>query len=211
MTNIKYKGKNDNNFNYSASDVYKIKKLNLYWYIVDILSYRFKRFAIKYQKTIITQYKRESELFNLKDAKNILHIGCGAFPISAMILYEVNGGKIVGIDKNSKFANLAAKLIKKKRLSDRIEIKHGDGISFPLDDFDTIIISGCSVPKIKVLKHIFQTAKPNTKIIVREGYFQNRPVEKLIKSFKDIEMINKIDNHPYPPSGWESFYLIKKK
>ena len=105
-------------------------------------------------------------MFNLKNAENILHIGCGAFPISAMILHEVNGGKIVGIDSNSKFVNLARKVINNKNLSDRIEIKHGNGMSFPLNDFDTIIISSCSNPKIKILEHVFKTAIPQITVAI---------------------------------------------
>ncbi len=204
-------GENNNNYNYSVLDIYRIKKSNLLWYIIDILSCKFKRFASKYQETVSTEYKKESKLFNLKNVKNILHIGCGAYPISALVLHEVNGGKIVGIDNNLKFVKLAKDVINKKKLSDRITINHGDGINYPLDDFDTIIISGCSVPKIKILYRILKTAKPNTKIIVRELYCHNKPAEKLINSFKNIEIINKIDNHPCPTAGWESFYLIKKK
>ena len=197
-------------YRYSVLDVYRIKKSNLFWYIVDFLSCKFKRFAAKYQKLVINEYKRESNKFNLKDAKNILHIGCGSYPISAIILYQENGGRIVAIDNNPKFVTCAKKVINKKKLSDRIEIKQGDGISYPLDDFDTVIISGCSVPRIKVLDNIFKRAKPNTKIVVREIYSHNKPVEKFINSFNHIDMINKIDNSPYPSFGWESFYLIKK-
>lgn len=204
-------GENNNSYNYSVLDIYRIKKSNLLWYIIDILSCKFKRFASRYQKTVSTEYKRESEIFNLKNAKNILHIGCGAYPISALILNEVNGGNIVGIDSNLKFVKLAKDVINKKNLSDRITIKHANGMSCPLDNFDTIIISGCSVPKLKVIYHILKTAKPNTKIIVRELYCHNKPAEKLINSFKNIEIINKIGNHPCPTSGWESFYLLKKK
>ena len=200
----------DKVYRYSVLDIYRIKRSNLFWYVVDFLSCKFKRFAAKYQKLLITEYKRESKQFNLKDAKNILHIGCGSYPISAIILYQENGGRIVGIDKNPKFVHCARKVINNKKLSDRIEIKQGDALSYPLDRFDTIIISGCSVPRIKVLDNIFKRAKPNTKIVVREIYCHNKPVEKLINSFKDIEVINKIDNSPYPSSGWESFYLVKK-
>lgn len=211
MTNRIESGENNSNYNYTVLDVFRIKKSNLVWHIIDILSCKFKKIATKYQKTVMTQYKRESELFNLEKSKNILHIGCGAFPISTMVLHEVNGGKIVGIDSNSKLVNLAKNVIKNKNLSDRIEIKHGNGTNFPIDDYDTIIISGCSIPRIKVLDHVIRAAKPNTKIIVREIYCQNKPIEKLINSSKNIKVIKKIDNRPVPTAGWESFYLIKKE
>jgi precorrin-6B methylase 2 len=211
MANKENLGENNKDYNYSVLDVYRIKSSNMIWYVIDFLSCKFNRFAKKYQNSLENEYKKESEIFNLENSKKILHIGCGAFPISAMILYKLNGGKIIGIDSNTKFVRFAQRVINKRKLSDRIEIKHGDVETFPLDDFDTIIISGCSVPRIKVLHHIFKTAKPNTKIIVRELYSQNQPVEKLISHFKNIDVIKKIDNHPYPTAGWESFCLQKRK
>jgi len=211
MANKKKSGENNKDYNYSVLDVYRIKSSNMIWYVLDFLSCKFNRFAKKYQNSLENEYKRESEIFKLENSKKILHIGCGAYPLSAMLLYELNGGKIVGIDNNTKFVRFAKSVIDKRKFTDRIEIKHGDGETFPLDDFDTIIISGCSVPRIKVLSHIFETAKPNTKIIVRELYCQNRPVEKMINHFKNINVIKKIDNHPYPTAGWESFCLQKKK
>jgi precorrin-6B methylase 2 len=210
MANSEKKGSDKKDYNYTVLDIYRIKRSNLWWYVIDYLSCKFNRFAIKYQKAVVNEYRRESERFKLEHAKKILHIGCGAYPISAMLLYEMNGGKIVGIDRNTKFVKFAKRVINDKNLSDRIEIKQGDGKTYPLDDFDTIIISGCSVPRIKVLGRIFKAAKPNSKIIVREIYCQNRPVVKLINSFKNIKIVNKIDNHPYPTAGWESFCLHKK-
>jgi len=59
-------------------------------------------------------------------------------------------------------------------------------------------------------KLIFNTAKPDSKIIVRELYGASRAVVNCINSHENIEFVKKIGNHPFPTSRWESFYLVKK-
>jgi len=70
-------------------------------------------------------------------------------------------------------------------------------------------VSGCSVPKIKVLEHIFKDAKPQSKIIIRTSYLTESIINSLNPD-RDITIVKKIGNHPFPTSRWESFYLIKE-
>ena len=73
-----------------------------------------------------------------------------------------------------------------------------------------IIVSACSMPKLMVMEHIFQTAKHGTKIIVRELYSSKKVIDAMINSYKDIEILKRIGNKPIIMSKWESFYLEKK-
>lgn len=202
-------GDNCKDYSYSLIDKINIKKSSLFWYFVDRFSCKLDKLAELYEKTISGEYRREAKIFDISDSKNILHIGCGAYPISTMTLAETNGGKITGIDRNLKDVELAKEIIKKKKLEDKVQIDHGDGTDYPVDNFDTIIISGCSIPKINILKHIFQTAKPNTKIIVREAHTTSNATDNFINSCKNIRIIKRIENHPFASSRWESFYLLK--
>ena len=135
--------------------MFYIKQSNFFWHLVDKFSCKLERLGALYEKVLSKTYKKEGNKLGIYDAENILHIGCGSYPVTAITLAELNGGKIVGIDRNKKAIEPAIEVIKNKNLEDRIKIEHGDGTSYPLDNFDTIIISGCSVPKLKVLKHIF--------------------------------------------------------
>lgn len=187
-----------------------MKIANYFWYYVDKFSCKLIRFAKLYEKTLSKVYVKEGKEFGIHNVKNILHVGCGAYPVSALTLAELNGGSIVGIDSNPKVIKPAIKIIKKKNLEDRVKIKYGNGASYPLDNFDMIVVSGCAAPKIKVVKHIFQTAKPGTKIIVRELYSSKKVFDDLISTYKNIEIIKRIENRPFMTSKWESFYLEKK-
>jgi len=196
-------------YNYSFKDKFRITKSNIFWKTIDYIACKIKSFAKLYENTITKEYERESKLFNISKSKNILHIGCGSYPVTAITLAKINGCKVVAIDNDPRAIKLANKVITRKKMEDRIAINIGDGRTYPIKQFDTIIISSCSVPKIEILNNIFRTAKINCKIIVREIYGPSEAVVDCINNHENIKILRRIGNHPFPTSKWESFYLIK--
>ena len=150
---------------YSFITRFNISRYNYFWKAIDFIACKVKRFARIYENTISKEYIREGKLFKISESKNILHIGCGSYPVTAITLAKFNGSKVVGIDVDSKAIRMATDVINNQMLQDKISLDIGDGRSYPMEKFDTIIISSCSVPKIDILKHIFKTAKTNCKII----------------------------------------------
>jgi len=203
-------GETYNLYKYSIYDKLSIIKSNTFWKIVDLIASRIEGIGRIYEKSVSKEYMRENKLFDISESRNILHIGCGAYPITAITLSKNNGCKIVGIDRNLRAVNQAIKIVKKMNLQDKVEIRHGDGSNYPISDFDTIIISSCSIPKKPILENIFENARKNSKIIVREIYGANRLVYDLIELYEDIVLVKKIENKPFPTAHWESFYLVKK-
>jgi len=197
---------------YSTSDYEKInlKIINFLWYIVDRLSSISDFIAELYEKTVGNEYRNERDKFNLSKSKKILHIGCGPYPITALILSEINGVKIVAIDHNEKCVKITRKVLEQKNMNGKISAELGEGINYPLKGFDTIIASGCSLPKIQVIKHILQNSDKKSKIIIRESYYKDKIIKDVIKNYGDVELIKKINNHAFRTSNWESFYITKK-
>ncbi len=215
---IKKEGLNNRGGKYSSHEYRFIEDLdiklsNYFWQCIDILSCKMKKIAKIYEKTISKEYEKESKLFDISNNKNILHIGCGAYPITALTLAKINGAKIVGIDGNPKFIKLAKNIVQEKNLCKRITIEQGDGTNYPVEEFDTIIISGCAFPKQKILEHVFENAKSGSKTIFRTSGPSSKSITNLINLHQEFTIIEKIENHPFPfakPFGWESFHLIKK-
>ena len=197
-------------YSYSFMQRLGIKRSNVFWHIVDLLANKIKFIANLYTKLIGDEYRKEIEKFGLKSSKKILHVGCGAFPITAMVFSEMDNAEIITIDSNVKSVKLANKIISKKKIDGKIRAEVGNGAGYPLDSFDLIVISGCSVPKIKVLKHVFQNTKPGCRIIVRESISTRDMMLKFISSYGDIELVDNMVNYPFPSSKWESFLLIKR-
>jgi protein-L-isoaspartate O-methyltransferase len=205
----KNEGKAIIDYKYTFMEAYRIKKSNLFWIIVDKFAYRVKDLAKIYEKTVGNEYRKEREKFVLSNAKKILHIGCGSYPLTALILAEMDDVKIVTIDNSSRAIKLANKVISKKKLNGKIKAEQGDGTKYPLDEFDTIIISGCSVPKIKVLEHVFKDSKPKSRIIIRDSILDMESIVNNSNPHQNIAIVKKMENHLFPKSKWDSYYLVK--
>jgi precorrin-6B methylase 2 len=172
-----------------------------------------EKIAKIYETKISKEYKKEREAFDISNDKKILHIGCGAYPITAMTLAKINNAKIVGIDRRQKVIELARSVVKEKNLYAKVTIEQGDGTNYHVEEFDTIIISGCAFPKQQILEHIFENAKSHSKIIFRTPGLYSKLVLNRINLNQDVTLMKKIENHPFSfikSFGWRSFYLIKK-
>ncbi len=194
----------------SDSEKINLKIRNLFWYMIDRLSSISNFIAELYDKTVGNEYRNERDKFNLSKSKKILHIGCGAYPMTALILAEMNKVKIVAIDHNEKCIKITKKVLDHKNMNGKIYAEFGEGVNYPLKGFDTIIASGCSQPKIQVIKHILQNSDKKSRIIIRESYYKDKIIKDILKNFNDVELIKKINNHALRTSHWESFYIAKK-
>jgi len=186
-----------------------------YWYIVDNLAFKLDKLAERYyKKSIGAEYRREYKTFDISKEDKVLHIGSGAFPLTEITLAETIGATVVGIDSSMKAVNSADDVVHKKNLQDKIKINYGNGIDYPINDFDVVIVSSCASPMVKIVEHIFKTAKNNSKIVVREMEASVKPLIRYINMQRNVFIVKKIDHHPFPflkPFGWQSFYLIKKE
>lgn len=198
-------------YSYSLLDKMKILSSNIFWKVADILSCRFTKLAYIYDRLIVKSYENEIGQFDISKSKKILHIGCGSYPITAIVLSRMSNGEIIGIDKSKNSIKRAERYISKKNIGIRVSVQHGDGSKFPLEGFDTIIISSCSIPKYIILEHLFNDAPSKSKIIVRERSKQVKPILQHINSYsEDIEFFRKIDNKSSPMFQWDSYCVIKK-
>jgi precorrin-6B methylase 2 len=194
--------------------IFFIKKIsNCFWEVADNWSYKNEKIAKLYNKSIGKEYCKEYENCDISSNANVLHIGCGAYPLTEIVLASCSSGHIIGIDKNPLTVTRAQQVIKKNKLEDHITLKHGDGLDFSVEDFDVIIVSSCSLPKVKILQHLFQKAKSHSTIIVREVDIAANDILQCIDAHHDIELKKQVRHNPFPffePIGWTTFCLKKK-
>lgn len=190
-----------------------VKKIlsNYFWKFIDRVSYKNKKIAEIYEKAIGEQYKKECKVFNIKKYKKALHIGCGAYPLTEIILSDLPGEKVVGIDKNINAVLFAKEIIKNKNLDKKILIDEGNGLNYSTDGFDVVIVSSCSTPKEKIIDNIIRNADKNCMIIIREIASGADIVIDYIQSRNDVELVKKIQfSTLFPmPLSWISIHLIK--
>jgi protein-L-isoaspartate O-methyltransferase len=186
---------------------------NMFWEIADTWSYKNNQIAQRYNNSIEKEYQKECKNYGLSSNSNVLHIGCGAYPLTDIVLSQYFIGTLLGIDKNPLAVQRAQEIVRQHNLQKRITIQHGNGTEFPVDNFDLIIISSCSLPKVQILEHLFKNVKHQSTIVVREVSIAAADVLNCITLHPEIEIIQKMHHTPFPfygPFGWDTFYLRKK-
>jgi 2-polyprenyl-3-methyl-5-hydroxy-6-metoxy-1,4-benzoquinol methylase len=179
--------------------IYIIKETsNFFWKVVDTVSYKNPKIARLYARSIEKEYQTEYKSFGVTADNKILHIGCGPYPLTEMTLTQQFGAHVVGIDKNPHVIKMAQDLIKRKHLSKQITIEHGNGVDYPVKDFDMIIISSCAIPKKDILENIFHHAKKDCIIIIRELDVSIPNILTTIHNHKQVELIKESHHHPIP-------------
>jgi len=194
--------------------VHVIKKTsNLFWEVADDWSYKNERIAQYYDKTIGGDYEREYNVCGIPPDSKVLHIGCGAYPLTEMTLAQAHVRSVVGIDHTPITVKRARDVIRRRNLQGKISIEQGDGIDYPVEEFDVIIASSCSMPKVLILKHLFSTAKHGSKIIVRELDIGAGDILSSISKYQGITLEKCLHHNPFPfvePMGW-STYCVQKQ
>jgi hypothetical protein len=186
---------------------------NTFWEMADYFAYKSAGVARLYDKTIGGDYREEYERCGIDKATNILHIGCGSYPLTEMALASVSKGHVTGIDKNAKTVQKGMRIIEQRGFANRITIRHGDGRSFPTTGYDTIIVSSCSLPKVQILQHIEETAPPHTHIILREVDIACPSIEAFLATHPSMVVSDRIHHNPFPfiyPVGWTTFRIEKQ-
>ncbi|MBN1280971.1 MAG: methyltransferase domain-containing protein [Candidatus Thermoplasmatota archaeon] len=194
--------------------IFTIKVIsNCFWEVADSWSYKNEKIARIYDRSIGKEYRKEYETCGIPPTASILHIGCGAYPLTEMVLADCSSGPIVGIDKNLHTVHKAQHVIQQHHLTNHLTIIHGDGLDYPIEQFDVIIVSSCSLPKVKILTHLFEKAKSHSIIIVREVDIAAQEILHCIDAHQDITVEKQVHHNPFPffePIGWTTLCLKKR-
>jgi len=128
------------------------------------------------------------------------------------VLAQSLSNVLIGIDKNPVAVHHAQEVIQERHLQNRITVQQGNGTEFPVNDFDLILISSCSLPKVQILEHLFKNAKHQSTIIVREISIATADILHCINTHPEIEIVQQMHHTPFPfygPLGWDTFCLRK--
>jgi hypothetical protein len=187
--------------------------INTYWTVIDLLSRKFPIISrIFYQRTINDEYNKEHKAIDLTKDDTILHIGCGVFPYSAILLSEEPHRQIVAIDTTPTITHHARQIIHDYNLDGRIIIDTGNAASYDLKPFTVIVLSSCVDLTGDILEHIISETSSNTRIIIRELRPMSRYILKFLKKQSNITLLYhyRIFSFPfYSVLGWDSFIVRK--
>jgi len=111
----------------------------------------------------------EFEMVGIKENNNILHAGCGSLPNTLISLARNFKANYFGIDIDPEAVEIAKKVVNEYKL-DNVIIEEGDAFTYPLKNFDVIIVSFGLNAERKFFERLKNEAKNGVKIIYRKQW-----------------------------------------
>ncbi len=104
--------------------------------------------------------KNQMNPINIQRRDKIAFLGCGAFPISAILTKKIYKVEVVGIDNNPQKIDIAKKCIQSLKI-DGIEIIEGDERNIQDTGANIISIAALAEPKKRIFQNLYQQLKTN--------------------------------------------------
>ena len=122
-----------------------------------------KALRMNYKKVV----ENEIALGQISCRDNVLCIGGGPLPYTALEIADRTGAKVEIVD-NDMYAVRAAKgLVEKLNMSDKISVVYGDGQEIDTSEFSVIHVAMQAEPHDRILENIWQKSKVGARILLR--------------------------------------------
>jgi len=133
----------------------------------------FYRLASQYYKDVI---EKEVVLAGITANDNVLCIGGGMCPFSAILIHQLTGAKVTVIDNNSMCIPKARHIIKCLGLSKYVNVICSDGRDFDYREYSVIHLALQVSPMDKVFAQVKEKAAPGTRLLMRrpKKYFRDK-------------------------------------
>jgi hypothetical protein len=162
----------------------------------------FYKLLMKWRKPV---FLKEIKMAKVTAKDKVFFIGCGMLPSAPMLIAEETNATVITIDNNKRAYLLGKEYVERKNLSDKVIVEYGDGINYPIQDFDVIFIAINVWPIDEVLRHLSKNMKPAARVMckgLKDDVTQFLKSGDLLDEFS-VEVVS--DN---PKT--QSFLLIKK-
>ena len=180
------------------------------FYLAETISLKLEKLLPLYVKYYEDLVENEIQIAKISSLTQVAHIGCGPIPSTSILIAKKTGANVVAIDKNQQAMKKASLCVNKLKLTDKITIKNAEASTFPIENFDVLIISHAVKPKEKFLYHVSKTMKENAIIVYRSFSSESGELTDNDSFLKDIFIIDKISSSKRHGSVI-SIALLKKK
>jgi protein-L-isoaspartate O-methyltransferase len=120
---------------------------------------------------------------------NVLVIGCGSLPATSVLSAMKSKAKTVAIDCDARAVENACTFVKNIGLEGDIKIKHADGLSYPVKDYDVVYVLYGVKQQKEMLEYLAKNVNGKTRIIFRttEDSFKNLVGKDFLTKYFDIK------------------------
>lgn len=123
---------------------------------------------------------KEIELAGIDSSHQVLNIGCGGLPYTAIQLARTTGAFVWALDRDEEAVAAARECVKLLQMEDQIEVLTLDGTEQLEFDFEVAIVALHSEPKEEILHNLIRAGKPGARLIFR------RPREEVANRYDSL-------------------------
>jgi precorrin-6B methylase 2 len=169
--------------------------------IFEKIAINFNIISLNYLNLYKELVQKEIKMAKITNSDSIIVIGCGTLPSTPLLISMKTNAKIVAIDKDEKAIKRAKTFLSNINFDSKINLKHANGLDYPINDFDVIIISYGVKNIEKIFDYLFDNIRSDTRIIIRTNNEINNSF------FKKFNIIGFVESKYL---GEVYSYLIKK-
>ncbi len=120
-------------------------------------------YRLFYKKMLQSEIKASG----IKPGMNVMHVGCGPLPMTAMGLAGF-GARVTAVDQDSGTLGMAQKALEKSGARDRVSLAAGCGTTLDFTGYDAVWLSLHVRPMGLILKRAMEHISPGSRIVFRD-------------------------------------------
>jgi D-arabinose 1-dehydrogenase-like Zn-dependent alcohol dehydrogenase len=174
-------------------DAHKLKKfIDLGFIVVEKILVKFHKLYPLYFDFYGEMTENEINLANISEDDIILHIGGGPIPATSILLAKKSGARVTSIDNNLRSVKQAISCVLESGIADKVQIQYADANSYPVDNFDVIIVSQGIRPYKELLQYISKSMRDDARVIFRTSTSPSGEIVQKDLFLKEMFKIGKI-------------------
>lgn len=124
----------------------------------------FHRIYLEFYEDLVD---KEIEIASITERDMVLVIGCGSIPATSILIASKTNSTVISIDTDYNAIEKADKVIKYHGLKDKVRCIHGNGLGYPLKEYDVIFLLYGIKQQREILEYVSENMKDSTRIIYR--------------------------------------------
>jgi protein-L-isoaspartate O-methyltransferase len=117
-----------------------------------------------YQQVI----ENEINLAAISENDQVLNVGCGAIPFTAILIAQKTGAKVIAIDCDQIAVKVARQCLATQQLDDLVTVMHLDGAGEIPFTFDVAIVALQAKPKKAILENLMKNGNGQVRLVFRK-------------------------------------------
>ena len=117
------------------------------------------------------QVRAEIQAARISSTTNVLFIGGGLIPHTAIRIANEQGAIVDVIDNRPSVIQISQKVTNLYNSQAKIKVFYGDGNALPLSKYEVIVIANHVIPKQNLLNRVINGSNGNSRIVFRHSNF----------------------------------------